>query len=66
MQNNADFKWLCHEWFHHVRHYVPDGHSIRWLAALRELPLVNRNTRLLNGYMADLKIMPTRLKNGFS
>ena len=19
MQNIADFKWLCHEWFHHVR-----------------------------------------------
>ena len=28
MQNNADFKWLCHEWFHHVRHHVYDGHSI--------------------------------------
>ena len=22
MQNNADLKWLCHEWFHHVRHHV--------------------------------------------
>ena len=28
MQNNADFKWLCHEWFHHVRHYIHGGHSI--------------------------------------
>ena len=24
-QNNADFKLLCHEWFHHVRHHVHDG-----------------------------------------
>ena len=24
-QNNADFKWLCHEWFH-LRHHVHDGH----------------------------------------
>ena len=22
------FKWLWHEWFHHVRRHVPDGHSI--------------------------------------
>ena len=28
MQNNADFKWLYHEWFHHVRHHDHDGHSI--------------------------------------
>ena len=26
--NAADFKWLWHEWFHHVRRHVPDGHSI--------------------------------------
>ena len=25
-QNNADSKLLCHEWFHHVRHHVHDGH----------------------------------------
>ena len=28
MQNNADFKWLCHEWFHHVRHHIHGCHSI--------------------------------------
>ena len=26
MQNNTDLKLLCHEWFHHVRHHVHDGH----------------------------------------
>ena len=30
MQNNADFKWLCHEWFHHV----PEGHSIGQLTTI--------------------------------
>ena len=25
-QNNADFKLLCHEWFHHVQYHVHDGH----------------------------------------
>ena len=28
MQNSADFKLLCHEWFHHVRHHAYAGHSI--------------------------------------
>ena len=27
-QSNADFKLLCHEWIHHVRHHVHDGHCI--------------------------------------
>ena len=28
MQIGADFKWLWHEWFHHVRHHVHDGLSV--------------------------------------
>ena len=34
MQNYDDFKWLCHEWFHHVRHHIHGGHSIGWLATI--------------------------------
>ena len=34
MLNNADFNWLCHEWFHHARHHVHDDHSIGYLATI--------------------------------
>ena len=34
MQNHTDYKCLCYEWFHHVRHHVPDGHSIGQLAIM--------------------------------
>ena len=34
MRNDADFKWLCHEWFYHVRHHIHGGHSIGKLATI--------------------------------
>ena len=30
MTNSLDFKWLCHEWFHHVH----EGHSIGELGTI--------------------------------
>ena len=63
MQNNADFKWLCHEWLHHDVH---DSHSVTMVwrvdsftvsfpgdvcreSGLTELASVNRRTRLRSG-----------------
>ena len=33
-QKNADFKLLCHEWFHNVRHHAHDGHCTGEFAAV--------------------------------
>ena len=33
-QNFADFKLLCHEWFHHVRHHVHDSHCVGWFTTV--------------------------------
>ena len=58
-QNNADFKLLCHEWFHHVGHCTGEFPTVIWRpgsftasfpgdvpgdSGLRELASVNRRT----------------------
>ena len=56
-QNNSDFKLLCHEWFHHVRHHVHVGH---WLWRIHHSHWTYRHFHSLFPWWRPRKIRPQR------